>query len=129
MTALSLLIVYMSVGATIMHCMRTDTSQIVSFATHCPKEHSCCEKTYHGRRAASVKGNCMQYHQLRLSPFSISQDRHFDFTPTLFALPNPILTALPEQERKVYINKYCRWKYVPHSPPRAYLAFIQVLLI
>lgn len=129
MTILSLIIVYMSVGATVMHCLRTDSTQLVAFASTIQEEHSCCTSNHKKDYGQSVKSGCMQYHQLKLSPVSNDSNQHFDFTPTLFAIPTFLLKALPKTTGWHYTNKNCKWKYVPHSPPRAYLALIRVLLI
>lgn len=128
MTVLSLIIIYMSVGATVMHCLRTDRQQIVAFVSENHVEHNCCDNVCGKNKAASIRGNCMQYMQVKLSPYSIIHNSHFDFAPNLFAvLPFFALTA--KSEARHIINKNCKWKYIPHSPPRAFLAFIQVLLI
>lgn len=129
MTILSLIIIYMSVGATVMHCLRTDSTQVIAFAPTPKEKHSCCAASHKADNEKSVKSSCMQYHQVKLSPVSIDSNHHFDFTPTLFALPSFLLQALPKTTGWHYTNKNCKWKYVPHSPPRAYLAFIRILLI
>lgn len=131
MTMLSLIIIYMSVGTTVMHCLRTNTAKVIAFADECHEDYSCCEhaekKDSEGKE--NVDGNCMQYQHMQLSPVSISSQHHPDFTPVLIAIPSFLSMALPRTAVWHYINKNRTWKYTPHSPPRAYLAFIQVLRI
>lgn len=129
MTFLSLIIIYMSVGATVMHCLRTDNTQLVAFADTSSEGHACCSAKHKVYNGQSVKSSCMQYHQVKLSPVNTSNSHHFDFTPTLFAIPSFSLQALTKTIGWHYINKNCKWKYVPHSPPRTYLALIRILLI
>lgn len=129
MTILSLIIIYMGVGATVMHCLRTNSTQLVAFTDASSNGDTCCTKEHKPNHEQSVKDGCMELQQVKLSPVSVSSSQHFDFTPTLFAIPSFLLQALPKTTGWHYTNKNCKWKYTPHSPPRAYLAFIRVLLI
>ena len=118
---LSLMVVYLSVGTTVMHCLRYDTVKIGTVADCCQKkDQHCC----------GFGKNCMEYRQVKLSPTMVCQDEaDFDATP-LFAgimpccwsrLPRPLFVHVPSDSH--------RGKDVPHSPPRSYLAFIRVLQI
>ena len=118
---LSLMVVYLSVGTTVMHCLRYDTVKIGAPMADCcqKKDQHCC----------GFNKNCMEYKQVKLSPTMVFQEVEFDATP-LFAgvmpccwskLPRPLLAnALSDDYRSMD---------VPHSSPRSYLAFIRVLQI
>ena len=114
------MVVYLSVGTTVMHCLRYDTVKVGAMADCCQmKDQHCC----------GFNKNCMEYKQVKLSPTMVFQEAEFDATP-LFAgvmpccwskLPRPLLAnALSDDYRSMD---------VPHSPPRSYLAFIRVLQI
>lgn len=119
---LSLMVVYLSVGTTVMHCLRYDTVKIGAPMADCcqKKDQHCC----------GFNKNCMEYKQVKLSPTMMFQeDAELDATP-LFAgvmpccwskLSHPLFNNVSSDSHKSMD--------VPHSPPRSYLAFIRVLQI
>ena len=88
---LSLMVVYLSVGTTVMHCLRYDKVMVGTVADCCVKrcmDHDCCQ----GKLSAQVNKHCMDVKEVKLSPTVWNQN-------------------------------------VPHSPPRAYLALLNTLII
>ena len=88
---LSLMVVYLSVGTTVMHCLRYDKVMVGTVADCCVKrcmDHDCCQ----GKQGAQVNKHCMDVKEVKLSPTVWNQN-------------------------------------VPHSPPRAYLALLNTLII
>ena len=88
---LSLMVVYLSVGTTVMHCLRYDKVMVGTVADCCVKrcmDHDCCQ----GKQGAQVNKHCMDEKQVKLSPTVWNRN-------------------------------------VPHSPPRAYLALLNTLII
>ena len=125
---LSLMVVYLSVGTTIMHCLRYDKVMIGTVADCCVKrcmDHDACQ----GKQGAQVKKHCMEYQQVKLSPAISVQKADFDAAPAFTGmkpgvwgrLPHPVICS---------IQKARYWNLrVPHSPPRAYLALLSTLII
>ncbi|MEE0422181.1 MAG: hypothetical protein UDO44_02000 [Prevotella sp.] len=125
---LSLMVVYLSVGTTVMHCLRYDKVMVGTVAGCCVKrcmDHDCCR----GKLGAQVNKHCMDVKQVKLSPTVSIQ--HFDFdaapvfagiVPALWqTLPRPVICSI---QKARYWNQN-----VPHSPPRAYLALLNTLII
>ena len=115
---LSLMVVYLSVGATVMHCLRSNEVKVVMAMG------DCCAKKCEG-----LHKHCMDYQQMKLSPTLSIQKAEFDASPIFagilpahwLSLPRPVLSYLHHAEI---------WDYlVPHAPPRTYLAWINSLII
>ena len=126
---LSLMVVYLSVGTTVMHCLRYDKMMVGTVPDCCQKrcmDHDCCQEHQQG---AQVKKHCMDVKQVKLSPTLSIQKVDFDATPVFagifpslwMTLPCPVICSI-QKARYWNIN-------VPHSPPRAYLAMLNTLII
>ena len=115
---LSLMVVYLSVGATVMHCLRSNEVKVVMAMG------DCCAKKCEG-----LHKHCMDYQQMKLSPTPSIQKAEFDASPIFagilpaswLSIPRPVLSYLHHAEIRNYV--------VPHAPPRAYLAWINSLII
>lgn len=146
---LSLMVVYLSVGATIMHCLRSNEVKVVLAEGDCcaKKCNGCCaddcqqqmaedgQQMKHGNQHHALHGegqlqkHCMDYQLLKLSPTLSIQKAEFDASPVFagilpaawLALPRPVVSYIHHAELKDYV--------VPHAPPRAYLAWINSLII
>ena len=126
---LSLMVVYLSVGTTVMHCLRSNMVSVGTVVDCCLKrspDHECCQG--HGQRV-EVRKHCMDVKQLKLSPTMSVQKVNF-YTVPVFAgivpalwqtLPRPVICSI---QKARYWNQN-----VPHSPPRAYLALLNTLII
>ena len=107
---LSLMVVYLSVGTTVMHCLRYDKVMVGMVA-------DCCVK------------HCMDVKQVKLSPTVSIQHLDFDAAPVFAGIVPALWQTLP---RPVIcsIQKARYWNQnVPHSSPRAYLALLNTLII
>lgn len=131
---LSLMVVYLSVGTTIMHCLRSNEVRVVMVANDCCAKacDDCCaancqhQMAQHGDR---LQQHCMDYKQLKLSPTLSIQKAEFDSTP-VFAGVLPAHRISVPRPSLCMISKAKWWNYlVPHAPPRDYLAFINILII
>lgn len=115
---LSLMVVYLSVGATVMHCLRSNEVKVVMAMG------DCCAKKCNG-----FKKHCMDYQQMKLSPTLSIQKAEFDASPVFagimpaawLAVPRPVVSYVHDAKIRDYV--------VPHAPPRAYLAWINSLVI
>ena len=125
---LSLMVVYMSVGTTVMHCLRYDKVMVGAVQDCCLKKclsYDCC-KDMHGEQ---LRKHCMDVKQVKLSPALSIQQLDFDAAPVFAGIVPSLWMTLP---RPVFcsIQKARYWNLnVPHSPPRAYLAFLNTLII
>jgi len=115
---LSLMVVYLSVGTTVMHCLHYDKVMVGMVTDCCVKRsmhHDCCL----GKLGALVK----------LSPTVSIQHLDFDAVPVFAGIAPALWQTLP---RPVIcsIQKARYWNQnVLHSPPRAYLALLNFLII
>ena len=64
---LSFMVVYLSVGTTVMHCLRSD-KVMVGMMADCCVGHDCCQ----GKLGAQVKKHCMNVRQVKLCLRSLS---------------------------------------------------------
>lgn len=115
---LSLMVVYLSVGTTVMHCLHYD-KVMVGMVT------DCCQ----GKLGAQVNKHCMKVEMVKLSPTVSIQHLDFDAVPVFAGIAPALWQTLP---RPVIcsIQKARYWNQnVPHSPPRAYLALLNILII
>ena len=115
---LSLMVVYLSVGTTVMHCLHYD-KVMVGMVT------DCCR----GKLGAQVNKHCMEVELVKLSPTVSIQHLDFDVAPVFAGIAPALWQKLP---RPVIcsIQKARYWNLnVPHSPPRAYLALLNILII
>lgn len=145
---LSLMVIYLSVGATVMHCLRSNEVKVVMAMGDCcaKKCAGCCaddcqqmahdgqQIKHHDMRHASqgegvLHKHCMDYQQLKLSPTLSIQKAEFDASPVFagimpaawLAVPRPVVSYVHDAKIRDYV--------VPHAPPRAYLAWINSLII
>ena len=145
---LSLMVVYLSVGATVMHCLRSNEVKVVMAMGDCcaKKCDGCCaddcqqmahdgqQIKHHDMHHASqgegvLHKHCMDYQQMKLSPTLSIQKAEFDASPVFagilpaswLSLPRPVISYVRHAELRDYV--------VPHAPPRAYLAWINSLII
>lgn len=138
---LSLMVIYLSVGATVMHCLRSNEVKVVMAMGDCctKKCNDCCaddcQQTMHGDMHHASQGegvlhkHCMDYQQMKLSPTLSIQKAEFDASPVFagimpaawLAVPRPVVSY----EYDAKISDYV----VSHAPPRAYLAWINSLII
>ena len=125
---LSFMVVYLSVGTIVMHCLRSDKVMVGMMADCCVKccmGHDCCQ----GKLGAQVKKHCMNVRQVKLSPTVSVQPMDFDTAP-VFAGIVPALWQTLSRPVISSIQKARYWNQnVPHSPPRAYLALLNILII
>lgn len=119
---LSLMVIYLSVGATVMHCLRSNEVKVVMAMGDCCQHHAL-----HGE--GQLHKHCMDYQLLKLSPTLSIQKAEFDASPVFagilpaawLSLPRPVVSSIRHAEIRNYV--------VPHAPPRAYLAWINSLII
>ena len=121
---LSFMVVYLSVGTTVMHCLRSD-KVMVGMMADCCVGHDCCQ----GKLGTQVNKHCMKVELVKLSPTVSIQHLDFDAAPMFAGIAPALWQTLP---RPVIcsIQKARYWNLnVPHSPPRAYLALLNFLII
>ena len=115
---LSLMVVYLSVGTTVMHCLRSNEVKVVMGASDC-----CAEK------CEGFKKHCMDYKHLQLSPTLSIQKADFDASPIFAGILPASWMTLPRPVICHFLKASLWYISAPHAPPRAYLAFINVLMI
>ena len=77
---LSLMVVYLSVGTTVMHCLHYDKVMVGMVTDCCVKRsmhHDCCR----GKLGAQVNKHCMEVELVKLSPTVSIQHLDFDAAP------------------------------------------------
>lgn len=125
---LSIMVVYLSVGTTVMHCLCSDKVMVGTVADCCVKrcmDQDCCQ----GKTGAQVKKHCMDVKQVKLSPMVSIQDVDFDAAPVSAVIVTALCQTLPSPVICI-IQKARYWNHsVSHSPPRAYLALLNALII
>ena len=88
-------------------------------------DHDCCQ----GKHGAQVNKHCMDVKEVKLSPTVSIQHLDFDAAP-VFAGIVPALWQTLSRPVICSIQKARYWnRNVPHSPPRAYLALLNTLII
>ena len=125
---LSLMVVYLSVGTTVMHCLRYDKVMVGAVADCCVKrcmDHDCCQ----GEQGAQVNKHCMDVKQVKLSPTVSIQHLDFDAAPVFAGIAPALWQMLPRPVICSIQKARCWNQNVPHSPPRAYLALLNILII
>ena len=126
---LSLMVVYMSVGTTVMHCLRYDKVMVGVVKDCCLKrctDHDCCQGH---RQGTQLKKHCMDVKQVKLSPTQSFQKVDFKAAPA-FAGIQPGTWSLVPRPVVCYVQGAEGWStYVPHSPPREYLSLLHTLII
>ena len=126
---LSLMVVYMSVGTTVMHCLTYNKVMVGTMADCCLKrcvDHACYQEHKSG---AQLKKHCMDVKQMKLSPTQSFQKVDFKATPA-FAGIQPAAWSLVPRPMVCHIQRMKGWStYAPHSPPREYLILIHTLII
>lgn len=132
---LSLMVVYLSVGTTIMHCLRTNEVRVLmaQTSTCCEKQYDhCCKKLCHQQKTQSGKhldNCCMDYQHLKLSPTLSVQKVDFNSTPLFAGIVPSMWTLLPYPIVSTWVKTIYNKVAAPHAPPRAYLALIRILVI
>ncbi len=126
---LSLMVVYLSVGITVIHCLRYDKVMVGAMPDCCVKrsmDHECCQGHVKG---AQVKKHCMDVRQVKLSPTLSIQQVDFDAAP-VFAGIQPGAWSLLPRPAVCNVQKARCWNLnIPHSPPREYLSLLNTLII
>lgn len=125
---LSLMVVYLSVGTTVMHCLHYD-KVMVGMVTDCCVKHSMHQDCCQGKLGTQVNKHCMKVELVKLLPTVSIQHLDFDAAPMFAGIAPALWQTLP---RPVIcsIQKARYWNQnVPHSPPRAYLALLNLLII
>ena len=128
---LSLMIVFLSVGTTLTHCLRYNTVEVGVVADCCQNmqqdhSHSCCHQ---GTQTQQWKRHCMEYKQVKLSPTLSIQKAEFDATPLFAGIMPCCWSKFPPISWANVESGTETTRGSPPSPPRAYLTFIQVLQI
>ena len=98
---------------------------VVYFCVKRSMHHDCCQ----GKLGAQVNKHCMKVEMVKLSPTVSIQHLDFDAVPVFAGIAPALWQTLP---RPVIcsIQKARYWNQnVPHSPPRAYLALLNFLII
>ena len=126
---LSLMVVYMSVGTTVMHCLRYDKVMVGMVKDCCLKrcmDHDCCQ----GHESeAQLKKHCMDVKQVKLSPTQSFQKVDFKAAPA-FAGIRPGSWSLVPRPVVCHVQRMKGWStHAPHSPPREYLSLLDTLII
>lgn len=125
---LSLMVVYLSVGTTVMHCLHYD-KVMVGMVTDCCVKRSMHQDCCQGKLGTQVNKHCMKVELVKLSPTVSIQHLDFDAAP-MFAGIAPALGRRCLVLLFCSIQKARYWNQnVPHSPPRAYLALLNFLII
>ncbi len=126
---LSLMVVYLSVGITVIHCLRYDKVMVGAMPDCCVKrcmDHECCQGHAKG---AQVKKHCMDVRLVKLSPMLSIQQVDFDAAP-VFAGILPGAWSLLPRPAVCNVQKARCWNLnIPHSPPREYLSLLNTLII
>ena len=126
---LSLMVVYMSVGTTVMHCLRYDKVMVGVVKDCCLKrcmDHDCCQGH---RQGTQLKKHCMDVKQVKLSPTQSFQKVDFKAAPA-FAGIQPGTWSLVPRPVACYVQGSEGWgTHAPHSPPREYLSLLHTLII
>lgn len=136
---LSITIVWMSVGFTLVTCHHTGTVSMATEANCCQKRmcntqtmaNKQCHNHSSKQQMIECNNNCMTYSNVKLSTINsvASFDAH-QMAPAQMALFALILTQivlLPLPIVAKSINS--KFNYIYKSPPRQYLNFISVLII
>ena len=126
---LSLMVVYMSVGTTVMHCLSYNKVMVGVVKDCCLKrcvDHDCCQGH---RQGTQLKKHCMDVKQVKLSPTQSFQKMDFKAAPA-FAGIRLGTWALVPRPAVCHVQETEGWStYVPHSPPREYLSLLHTLII
>ncbi len=129
---LSLTIVYLSVGASVMHCLSSNTLRVGMAANVCAtkKSHDTKHCCHHDNSVAQWKKHCMDIKQVKLSPTPLMQKVQFDAAPA-FAGIAPWAWSIVPRPVVCHIKKarYALGREAHAPPPREYLALIKVLII
>ncbi|MCI6160088.1 MAG: hypothetical protein PUH24_06195 [Prevotellaceae bacterium] len=117
---LSIAIVWMGAGVSVMHCLHTGNIQIADMQEALCQAAECETET---------GGECMEMQTVRLSPTPMAQTLLFDFAEM------PVVSLLSHQFLAFQTCSDLLESLIPtyaelwHSPPRAYLYLIRILTI
>lgn len=126
---LSLMVVYMSVGTSVMHCLRYDKVMVGTVPDCCLKrclDHDSCQEH---RRDVKVRKHCMDVKQVKLSPAQTFQKTNFEATPVFAGIQLGTWSLLPHPVVSDLHKVRCWNDNAPHSPPREYLSLLMILII
>lgn len=116
---LSITILFIGSGVTIMHCAHTGTHQMKTVLSYAEMDSMGC----------GMNTDCMSIEHVELSPSNMAQTVSYDFhvvQPLLAVLPSLVAVWRLTAEDKGEVQ------FVPEvwkSPPRTYLSFLRMLLI
>ena len=126
---LSLMVVYMSVGTTVMHCLSYNKVMVGTMGDCCKKrcvDHDCCQGH---RQETQLKKHCMDVKQVKLSPTQSFQKVDFKSAPAFTGIQLGTWSLVPRPV-VCHVQRMKGWStYVPHSPPREYLSLLHTLII
>lgn len=116
---LSLIIVFLSAGATVEHCLHRGEIKIATV-----HERPCCSHGTHD----GFNTFCMEYMQVKLAPTTVTDAVHLD-PPLLFSVP--VLVGWTRTFCQGYLHRRLtgRQASIPHAPPRAMLAHLCTFLL
>ena len=105
---LSLMVVYLSVGTTVMHCLHYDKVMVGMVNDCCVKRsmhHDCCL----GKLGEQVNKHCMEVELVKLSPTVSIQHLDFDAAPMFAGIAPALWQTLP---RPVICSIHCRINWI-----------------
>lgn len=114
---LSLLIVQMSVGVTMVHCQHHSETMFAEMVSRISSDNGECHK---------ATSNCMTKTVIKLSPSSLSKSMQYDFQP-IQIVSAVIDYMLSISFEFIHISTLQIAQVMPHGPPSDYLHFIRVL--
>ena len=126
---LSFMVVYMSVGTTIVHCLRFNKVMVGAVDDCCMKRGfglECSQEHHHG---SQVKKHCMDVKQVKLSSTLSVQQVEFNAAPVFAGILPSRWMVMPRPVACNVLAARFRNISVPHSPPRAYLRLLDFLII
>ena len=126
---LSLMVVYMSVGTTVMHCLRYDKVMVGVVKDCCLKrcmDHDCCQGH---RLGTQLKKHCMDVKRVKLSPTQSFQKVDFKAAPAFAGIQLGAWSLIPRLVTSHVLRTKGWGNNVPHSPPREYLSLLHTLII
>ncbi len=138
---LSLLIVVIGGGVTLVHCNRMQQTVVAQLSMAAISDDAgepsskapCCMSCHEAESNKSAATclapqPCMDYEHIATSPQTYSPAPHYSFLPPMFALPAYMLQADNIVSEPV-LQQELAADTPSHGPPRSYLRFIRVLRI
>ena len=133
---LSLLIVVMSGGVTLVQCNHTGSMSVAQLSPHmgyAAEKDDCCGMKpechcCHSHAETVGELPCMNYTLVKAQPTSFSQGFTLDFQPVCLVMPDFVGKQLLRVSQ-VIVKAMMPEGNGRHGPPRSYLRLITVLLI